>query len=157
MPKYSFEVAKAVLSETDKNRILAIYLSMENPNSIVCDPFNIHSWRTSHSLKCLQTDWSTATTAFGAASEDSMRVMLRSALKKIKDAGGEIAADGSTLPAAPAKKSGPGRKRKADGDATTSPAKTPKKGRGKKVKDEPVVEDGKDQHNRSASREIDNF
>ncbi|TKX25887.1 hypothetical protein C1H76_1731 [Elsinoe australis] len=121
MPKYSFEVAKAVLSETDKNRILAIYLSMENPNSI--------------------TDWSTATTAFGAASEDSMRVMLRSALKKIKDAGGEIAADGSTLPAAPAKKSGPGRKRKADGDATTSPAKTPKKGRGKKVKDEPVVED----------------
>ncbi|PSK56559.1 hypothetical protein B9Z65_6183 [Elsinoe australis] len=121
MPKYSFEVAKAVLSETDKNRILAIYLSMENPNSI--------------------TDWSTATAAFGAASEDSMRVMLRSALKKIKDAGGEIAADGSTVPATPAKKGGPGSKRKADGDATTTPAKTPKKGRGKKVKDEPVVED----------------
>ncbi|PNS15511.1 hypothetical protein CAC42_770 [Sphaceloma murrayae] len=122
MPKYSYQVAKDVLSETDKNRILAIYFSMESPNASV--------------------DWSVATNTFGAASEESMRVMLRNALKKIKDAGGEIAADGSNIPASVTPKKKGGRKRKTDGEETPeSEKKRSKKDAVKKPKNQAIDEE----------------
>jgi len=35
MSRYDLKVALTTLSEQDKNRLLACYFSMENPNSIV--------------------------------------------------------------------------------------------------------------------------
>jgi len=80
----------------------------------------------------LQIDWQKATTEFGAASVESMRVMTRSALKKI-----DAAANGGTVPA---KKATP-RKRKADAD--DEGAAKPKKGKGgKKAKKADTPVDG---------------
>ncbi|KAK5006383.1 hypothetical protein LTR28_006564, partial [Elasticomyces elasticus] len=81
-------------------------------------------------LTSIQIDWGKATNEFGAASSESMRVMYRSAIKKIKDAGG---ADANATPTndSPAKTSKGGRKRKTDDDSSPTKA-TPKKPRGNK-------------------------
>ncbi|GAB7343832.1 hypothetical protein MBLNU457_1800t1 [Dothideomycetes sp. NU457] len=120
MSRYDYKVALNVLSEQNKNRLLACYLSTENPGST--------------------TDWDHATASFGAASPESMRVMVRNALKKIKEAGGEggaLAAPNKSTP-----KSAKGRKRKTDDDndaaeagADASPSKkVTKKPRGRPKK-----------------------
>ncbi|KAJ9628602.1 hypothetical protein H2203_002503 [Taxawa tesnikishii (nom. ined.)] len=96
---YSYSVAKEVLSDNDKNRLLAIYLCSDNPMAGV--------------------DWDTASAAFGSASVGSMKVMTRAVLKKIADAGGKTDTAGNAAAAAAAAapktpKSKGGRKRKAD-------------------------------------------
>ncbi|KAG9980770.1 hypothetical protein KCU78_g21626, partial [Aureobasidium melanogenum] len=63
---YSYATAKAVLSEVDKDRILAMHLSTDTND----------------------VDWDKATQAYGAASVESMRVSYRNLLKKIEKAGG---------------------------------------------------------------------
>ena len=79
-------------------------------------------------LTCIKINWEKATKDFGCASVDSMRVMTRSALKKVADAGGKEGVEAKPGRAAV------GKKRKGD-DATDDADKTPKK-RGKKVKKE---------------------
>lgn len=140
---YNFEVAKTVLSANDKDRLVCLYLN--------CDPKAV-----SHQLEFLQSalhadnrtpqiDWAKATTQFGAASVESMRVMTRSALKKIETAEAKGGVPAGTAAATPKKAAG-GRKRKADADADAEDdddeaAPKPKKGRpakkGKKA-DTPV-------------------
>lgn len=66
MPSYKFEIAKTVLNEADKNRILCLYLS-SNQTSI---------------------NWQKAAQDFGSTSVDGFRRMTQVMLKKIKDAGG---------------------------------------------------------------------
>lgn len=146
---YSYQIALEVLNEADKNRIVALYLSMDNPNAIV----SLHpqpSLRPHLADPSHQTDWQRATTAFGCASVDSMRVMTRSALKKIEKAGGKEGVDPSSSP--PTKtgtKGGRAPKRKAaaadedDEDADTETTKAAPKKRGRKPKSEvKVFEDG---------------
>ncbi|CAD0114777.1 unnamed protein product [Aureobasidium uvarum] len=60
---YSYATAKAILSEVEKDRILAMYLSSDDMND-----------------------------AYGAASVDSMKVSYRNSLKKIEKAGGKTGA-----------------------------------------------------------------
>ncbi|KAK4942039.1 hypothetical protein LTR28_008766, partial [Elasticomyces elasticus] len=104
----SWTVAKDVLSQTEKDRICCVQLN--TVNGVI--------------------DWGKASTEFGAASSDSMRVMYRSAIKKIKDAGG---ADANATPTndSPMKATPKGRrKRKIDDDSIQK--FTPKKPRGNK-------------------------
>ncbi|KAI4823076.1 hypothetical protein E4T44_10205 [Aureobasidium sp. EXF-8845] len=64
---YSYATAKAILSDVDKDRILAMHLSSDTND----------------------VDWEKATQAYGAASVESMRVSYRNILKKIEKAGGK--------------------------------------------------------------------
>ncbi|KAH0291334.1 hypothetical protein M436DRAFT_39264 [Aureobasidium namibiae CBS 147.97] len=84
---YSYATAKAVLSDVDKDRILAMHLSQSDISNV---------------------DWDKATQAYGAASVESMRVSYRNLLKKIEKAGGKTdvtaphtGADGSASSSAP--------------------------------------------------------
>ncbi|KAI5276080.1 hypothetical protein E4T47_00993 [Aureobasidium subglaciale] len=65
---YSYAIAKEVLSDGEKDRILAIFLSSDENNDV---------------------NWDKATQAFGAASVESMKVSYRNLLKKIEKAGGK--------------------------------------------------------------------
>ncbi|KAG8629904.1 hypothetical protein KVT40_001523 [Elsinoe batatas] len=174
MPKYDYEIAMEKLSDSDKNRCLAAYFSMDNANAHVRPrepyyprelyiltkpppPIHLEIIATTTIAKAqkdvgesgarppesdaspiaqtlaaaassgyafvfgvwnkvvdfdYQTNWAVATKSFGAASENSMRTMVGSAMKKIRDNGGEYNADGSRIPAT-AKKAG-GRKPKND-------------------------------------------
>nr|OQO25187.1 hypothetical protein B0A51_06049 [Rachicladosporium sp. CCFEE 5018] len=109
---YDYEIAKAALSEADKNRILCLYLN--------CDAKAIN--------------WEKATKDFGCASVDSMKVMARTALKKIETAGGKIDDNGA---AAKAKDDEEGA---GDDDEETPKKRVKTKGKGKKGKN--VEEDG---------------
>ncbi|KAF7186220.1 hypothetical protein HII31_12462 [Pseudocercospora fuligena] len=62
MAKYNFKLVKEVLSEGEKDRIIAIYLNTTDG----------------------VTDWAAATKDFGAASVDSMKVSMRNAIKKLE-------------------------------------------------------------------------
>ncbi|KAK5716313.1 hypothetical protein LTR17_016427 [Elasticomyces elasticus] len=125
MPTYDYKYAKGALTETEKDRILCIYLNgdMTALNSSI--------------------DWEKATAAYGSASVESMRKSLTNSLKKIADKTFEEGAEPS--PEKP--KSGGGRKRKANADGGEE-EKTPKKrGGGKKKKDaseSPVKGDGEE-------------
>ncbi|CAD0089901.1 unnamed protein product [Aureobasidium vineae] len=83
---YSYATAKAILSEVEKDRILAMYLSSDDMNDV---------------------DWDKATQAYGAASVDSMKVSYRNSLKKIEKAGGKtgvtapLAGGDSSVPSTP--------------------------------------------------------
>ncbi|KAK4626897.1 hypothetical protein CLAFUW4_04051 [Fulvia fulva] len=66
MPKYSYQAAKSVITEADKNRIICIYLS--------CDTSAI--------------DWKKAAKDYGSASTESFRKLNRMLLKKIEAASG---------------------------------------------------------------------
>ena len=76
-----------------------------------------------------QINWEKATRDFGAASVESMRVMTRSALKKIADAGGKegVAGDPKKVAAAGTKRKG---KADADGGDDEEAATPKKKGKG---------------------------
>ncbi|TIA25795.1 hypothetical protein D6C81_01394 [Aureobasidium pullulans] len=98
---YSYAMAKALLSEGEKDRILAMWLSNDDHAANV--------------------DWDKATQAFGAASIESMRVSYRNLLKKIEKAGGKTGVtapsttgDSSAPPKTPKGKGGRPRKRKAE-------------------------------------------
>ncbi|KAK3717216.1 hypothetical protein LTR37_005925 [Vermiconidia calcicola] len=101
---YNFDIAKQVLNENDKNRLMCLYLN--------CNPTAIN--------------WEKAAKDFGCASVDSMKVMTRTAMKKIEKAGGK-----EDIEAAPA--TGGGKKRKAADDGDDAEAKPKKKG-GRKPK-----------------------
>ncbi|KAI5254853.1 hypothetical protein E4T42_02175 [Aureobasidium subglaciale] len=73
---YFYAIAKEVLSDGEKDRILAIFLSSDDNNDV---------------------NWDKATQAFGAASVESMKVSYRNLLKKIEKAGGKT---GVTAPSA---------------------------------------------------------
>ncbi|OQO04613.1 hypothetical protein B0A48_09535 [Cryoendolithus antarcticus] len=125
---YDYEIAKAALSEADKNRILCLYLN--------CDAKAIN--------------WEKATKDFGCASVDSMKVMARTALKKIETAGGKLDDAGTAVAGAgtPAKVKR-GRKSKAkddvdgagDDDEETPKKRVKTKEKSKKVKN---VEEGEE-------------
>jgi len=93
-------------------------------------------------LTVLQVDWHAATEAFGAASEQSMRVMARTTLKKVKNpdnGNGKVASPGigadSGIDNTPKKKPA-AKKRKAAGDEDDDGAESPEtpKKRGRKPK-----------------------
>ncbi|CAK4031296.1 Hypothetical predicted protein [Lecanosticta acicola] len=106
MPSYSFEVAKAVLNDTDKNRILCIYLS-SNQTAI---------------------NWQKATNDFGSASVESFIKMNVKMLKKIENAGGLESGENMAPPPAKAKKSrGKLSKDCSDSDADESPPEKPRR------------------------------
>ncbi|KAM0719187.1 hypothetical protein Q7P37_005092 [Cladosporium fusiforme] len=128
---YNYKIAKEVLSDKDKERIVCIHLNRTADGKI---------------------DWDKAAAEFDCASAASMQVMTRSTLKKITDAGGKMGEGDATVAATP-KKTG-ARKRKADttqvngddehGDAEATAATKKAKGRGKKakgVKEEQVSEE----------------
>ena len=128
---YNFEIAKAVLSENDKNRLMCLYLNCEptavsgssNTQHTVCSTCTHDSQMGN--LTQQQINWEKATRDFGAASVESMRVMTRSALKKIADAGGKEGVTGDPKKVAAA---GNKRKGKADTDGgDDDEAATPKK------------------------------
>jgi len=91
-------------------------------------------------LTLLQIDWQAATVAFGAASVESMRVMVRNTLKKVKnpdDGNGKVASPGvgadSGIDNTP-KKNPAAKKRKAAGREDDDGVENPKTPRGRKPK-----------------------
>ncbi|KAK4570080.1 hypothetical protein LTR86_003050 [Recurvomyces mirabilis] len=106
---YDYPGAKTALSETEKDRILALYLSSNTTAVNVV------------------FDWDKATTAFGSASVASMKISLNNSLKKLtKLADGEDAVPSSV-------KTPGSRKRKTkEGEDNTTEDTPSKRGRGKK-------------------------
>lgn len=126
---YNFTVAKDVLTDKDKDRLVCLFLNRteDKLDNTVSRPYSsVFPIFTNYFP---QIDYEKATAEFGAKSVDSMKVMTRSVLKKIADAGGKSNGNGDS----PAPKRGGGRKRKAaqDDDDEASPA-LKKKGRGKR-------------------------
>ncbi|KAK4626245.1 hypothetical protein CLAFUW4_04053 [Fulvia fulva] len=76
MPYYKFQVAKNVLTDADKDRILCIYLSS--------DPLAINR--------------SKAIRDFGAPSVEAFRKAISRMLKRLDDAGGKDGAMGKPMP-----------------------------------------------------------
>ncbi|KAK3716866.1 hypothetical protein LTR37_006216 [Vermiconidia calcicola] len=113
---YNFDIAKQVLNENDKNRLMCLYLNC-NPTAVCCHPSSLDYAM----LTWLQINWEKAAKDFGCASVDSMKVMTRTAMKKIEKAGGKEGVE-----AAPA--TGGGKKRKAADDGNDAEAKPKKKG-----------------------------
>ncbi|KAK3676523.1 hypothetical protein LTR78_003799 [Recurvomyces mirabilis] len=106
---YDYPAAKTVLSETEKDRILALYLSSNTTavNAVF--------------------DWEKATTAFGSASVASMKISLNNSLKKLTKLG-----DGEEVVPSSVKTPG-GRKRKIKESEGNAAESTPSKhGGGKK-------------------------
>ena len=141
MPTYDYVIAQTVLTETEKNRIVCIYLSGDTAaiNNLVSFSCALQSLRDAEcGLTARQVDWDKATTAFGSASTSSMKVSLSNSLKKVADKGGKDGADGKNgADPSPAKgKAGPNKKRKAggDGDADDEEATPKKRGGGRKKK-----------------------
>ncbi|PPJ59378.1 hypothetical protein CBER1_06924 [Cercospora berteroae] len=81
MPLYDSSIAREVLTEAEKDRLLAVALSTTADNSAI--------------------NWEKATAEFGAASVDSMRVSVRNIHKKLDKAGAKT--DGNDLTAGPSK------------------------------------------------------
>ncbi|KAF2158118.1 hypothetical protein K461DRAFT_310074 [Myriangium duriaei CBS 260.36] len=125
MVRISYTVAKAVLSEVEKNRLLACYLAIENPNEAV--------------------DFNLAAQEFGSASTESFKKMIQTSWKKVEQSvtdGTAVEAVGKQL-ATPKKRQTRKRKVEENDDGSAIPAvpKKPaaKRGRAKKVKEEKVV------------------
>ncbi|KAF2484675.1 hypothetical protein BDY17DRAFT_296118 [Neohortaea acidophila] len=96
---YDFKVAKASLSENDKDRFLAVYLNLIDPNTAV--------------------NWKKAADDFGSASVESFKKTVSNALKKIKAAEAKgITGDAGVTPSPAGGKN----KRKAKGAAVASDA-----------------------------------
>ena len=118
---YDYQIAKTVLSDKDKDRLLCIYLNRRADGNVRTNPL----FTPNSLLITLQIDWEKATTDFQCASVSSMKTMYYGLLKKIENAGGKtgVSASASATP----KKSG-GKKRKAapadddDDDEEATPA-----------------------------------
>ncbi|KAK1074321.1 hypothetical protein LTR74_001245 [Friedmanniomyces endolithicus] len=136
MPTYDYKAALQVLTETEKNRIVCLYLSSDT------------------AALGLSFDWEKATAALGSASVQSMKVSLNTLLKKLGS--GKEGADPS-----PAKgKAKGGKKRKApEGGAEDDAEPAPKKrggGRKKKaVSETPVEDDAQEEEAGKAEPEAD--
>ncbi|KAF2211887.1 hypothetical protein CERZMDRAFT_84862 [Cercospora zeae-maydis SCOH1-5] len=81
MPQYNSAIAREILSEPEKDRLLAVALNTVAVNAA--------------------TNWEKASAEFGAASVDSMRVSIRNIHKKLDKAGAN--ADGAAATPDPPK------------------------------------------------------
>ncbi|KAK3070374.1 hypothetical protein LTR53_010572 [Teratosphaeriaceae sp. CCFEE 6253] len=113
MPSYDYSIAQGVLTDTEKNRIVCLYLSSDTPS--VNNALN----------------WEKATTAFQSASVSSMKVSLANSLKKIADKGGKEGADATPTKA----KATSSKKRKTEHDADDLEGAPNKRGGERKKKD----------------------
>ena len=109
--KANFDTAKTLLSDGEKNRILAIYLNTKPDGAVRPHP---HLLNLSNKSNISQTDWAAAAAAFGSASVDSMKVSTRTILKKLEAKGVTIGGDAGTTAGAGA---GKGKKREAAAEA----------------------------------------
>ncbi|KXT09736.1 hypothetical protein AC579_10003 [Pseudocercospora musae] len=108
MAKYNFQLVKQTLTEGEKDRIIAIYLN--TTDGVI--------------------DWAAATSDFGAASADSMKVSLRNTIKKLEKS---AVGDAPESEDPPAEKATKGKKREADASVEGEETKSKKRGRkGKK-------------------------
>ncbi|KAI5365434.1 hypothetical protein Slin15195_G049710 [Septoria linicola] len=128
MPSYDFKIAKESLTESEKDRILAIYLNTVNENANI--------------------NWEKAAADYGSASVDSMKVSLRNSFKKLEKAGAKIEDDGYVVPYTPAK-TPKGAKRKAatEGEEGAEPKKKgrpSKKAKAAAVKEEEDLKESDD-------------
>ncbi|KAI6796658.1 hypothetical protein KC363_g1425 [Hortaea werneckii] len=114
MTTYDYDVAKRVLSETDKDRFLCCYLNISDPNAV---------------------NWEKAANDYGSASVQSFKKMIQNAFKKVKDgeaAGGDDGTGSSEIKEGKKKTATPGsrkKKAKAEGaeqDVEESPTKKQK-------------------------------
>ncbi|KAF1346807.1 hypothetical protein BDV97DRAFT_227095 [Delphinella strobiligena] len=144
MPLYSYELSKEKLSDVEKERIVAIFLSREDVFGNV--PYRFLRSSPLTMLMNPQTDWNRGTKAFGSASIDSMKKSLSNSLKKIivtEEDEADAATTGHDTPKAPVSKVRR-RKRKADvatpGEDGDMPNPTPKK-RGRSAKSKVKVEE----------------
>lgn len=116
---YDFQVAKAALTQVDKDRILAVYLNMTDSNAVSpltqtpCSSFLLTWGHRS------QVNWKKAADDYGSASVESFKIMIRQGLKKIKDAAAKGNTGNSGVTPSPA---GGKNKRKAKGAAVASDA-----------------------------------
>lgn len=136
---YSYAIAKEVLSDTEKNRILCLFLNTDHSGVRQPFPSPLTIWQArSPANSQPQIDWKKATEAFDCASVESMRVMTRSTLKKITDA-----EKNGGVPTPTKGKGAAGKKRKAaaaaaDGEDDAEVPVKKGKGGGKKKVDSPV-------------------
>ncbi|KAI7231127.1 hypothetical protein KC330_g6590 [Hortaea werneckii] len=114
MTSYDYDVAKRVLSETDKDRFLCCYLNITDPNAV---------------------NWEKAANDYGSASVQSFKKMIQNASKKVKDGeatGGEEGTGNSEVKEGKKKTATPGSRKKkikpegADQDEEESPTKKQK-------------------------------
>jgi hypothetical protein len=148
MVSYDYAIAKATMSDAEKDRILAIFLNTHD--GVVRSSLPCTSHKHTTDLNPLQINWDKATSDYGSASADSMKVSLRATYKKIEKAGGKLADDGTATqapatpkPATPATGS---KKRKSKADLASAAAagdddeevavETPKPKRGRPTKKE---------------------
>ncbi|KAL1584363.1 hypothetical protein WHR41_06371 [Cladosporium halotolerans] len=133
MSTFSYNIAKALLTEAEKERIICTYLNTTDPNANV--------------------DWDKAAAEYGSKSVQSYRKMMQNTAKKLKEAEANgVSATSASASASPAKEAAPvkgkgGRKRKGKGkqageggeEVEETPKKKGRKGKGKKAAD---VEEG---------------
>ncbi|KAM3417812.1 hypothetical protein BST61_g6038 [Cercospora zeina] len=122
MHQYNSTIAREVLSEAEKDRLLAVALSTSADNSTI--------------------NWEKASTEFGAASVDSMRVSVRNIYKKLDKAGAGANADGAAATPGPSKAT---KRKTADTEDGEPKAKKPRASKKKASKtedgEETVVKD----------------
>lgn len=137
MTTYNFQIAKDVLTEAEKDRIVACYLNLPdvaNNKEVSLRLFAISACNLAKTV--IQVDFKKAAADFGAASVDSFKKMLQGGFKKIV-AAQEKAANGGTVDASPASaKAKGGKKRKAatEEDEDDVQESKPKPKRGRKAK-----------------------
>lgn len=127
---YDYQIAKTVLSDKDRDRLLCLFLNRRPDGNVRAIPH----FTPSSLLITLQIDWEKATTEFQCASVSSMKTMYYGLLKKIENAGSKTGVSASTS-ATP--KKGGGKKRKAapaddDDDEEATPAVKKKGAKNKK-------------------------
>ncbi|KAI6819610.1 hypothetical protein KC332_g9783 [Hortaea werneckii] len=122
MTTYDYDVAKRVLSETDKDRFLCCYLNISDTHAV---------------------NWEKAANDYGSASVQSFKKMIQNAFKKVKDgeaAGGDEGTGDSKVKEGKKKTTTPGsrkKKAKAEGaeqDVEESPTKKQKVAAGARKK-----------------------
>lgn len=103
MPLYNSSIAREVLTEAEKDRLLAVALSTTADNVSRRPPLTASSLSKLTDALASQSaiNWEKATAEFGAASVDSMRVSVRNIHKKLDKAGAKT--DGNDLTAGPSK------------------------------------------------------
>ncbi|KAI6909647.1 hypothetical protein KC318_g3968 [Hortaea werneckii] len=110
MTTYDYDVAKRVLSETDKDRFLCCYLNITDPNAV---------------------NWEKAANDYGSASVQSFKKMIQNAFKKVKDgeaAGGEEGTGNSEVKEGKKKTATPGsRKKKVKSEGAEQDEESPTK------------------------------
>ncbi|GAB7323087.1 hypothetical protein MBLNU13_g05598t1 [Cladosporium sp. NU13] len=109
---YDYNIAKTVLSDRDKDRLVCLFLNRRSDGNV---------------------DWDKATTEFQCASVSSMKTLYYGLLKKIENAGGKTGISASNPTTTSTPKKGRAKKRKAtpadeDDDEEATPV-VKKKGR----------------------------